>query len=466
MNVSKNSKKKRTKAQILADVRSHAGSKVRLAIADVDGILRGKTVHVDKFLSAVEGGVGVCNIVFGWDCADVPYSHDETHYTGWHTGYPDALARIDLDTYRRVPWDGDIPFFLADFEDSKGKPLSLCPRVLLKKIRDQASGMGFFPLFSQEFEWFNFIETNEGLNARGFHKPRTMSEGMCGFSILRASQHGDFFNDLFDQMTRFGIPLEGAHTETGPGVYEAAILCDEILESADRAVLFKTGFKEVCFKRGIMPSFMAKWNAALPGCSGHVHQSLWDPGRKKNLFHDNGAGPLRMSKLMQQYLAGQLHCLPHILPFYAPTVNSYKRLTEGAWAPNTVTWGVDNRTTAVRALLGTSSTQMRIEMRVPGSDVNPYLAMAASLASGLYGIRHKLKLDIPMTTGNGYADKRHGKLAVHLGEAVDLMRRSEIAEELFGKEFADHFARTRDWEWGQFTNAVTDWELKRYFELI
>ena len=172
-----------------------------------------------------------------------------------------------------------------------------------------------------------------------------------------------------------------------------------------------------------------------------------------------------MSTLMEHYIAGQLRCLPEILPMFAPTVNSYKRLVEGAWAPTTLTWAFDNRTTALRVLAGNESSA-RLETRVVGSDANPYLAMAACLASGLYGIRNKLKLDTPETIGSGYADTKNGTLPRNLWEATQAMKTSTIAAELFGPEFVDHFVRTREWEWRQFSKAVTDWELKRYFEII
>ena len=260
------------------------------------------------------------------------------------------------------------------------------------------------------------------------------------------------------------MQLEGLHTETGPGVYEAAIAHDEVLRAADKAVLFKNAVKEIAAKHGILASFMAKWNENLPGCSGHIHQSLWDKKNGKNLFYSAG-DENNMSDLLKHYLAGQLHCLPHILPMYAPTINSYKRLVEGAWAPTTVTWGLDNRTTAIR-ILHPSEKYTRLETRIPGSDSNPYLAMAAALASGLYGIKHQLPLTIEATSGNGYQDKRHGVLSANLYEATQAMRSSPIANELFGAKFTEHFTQTRLWEWKQYTKAVTDWELKRYFEII
>ena len=168
---------------------------------------------------------------------------------------------------------------------------------------------------------------------------------------------------------------------------------------------------------------------------------------------------------MKSYVAGQLFCLPHILPMLAPTINSYKRLVEGAWAPTTITWGLDNRTTALRVLSG-SAGSCRLETRVIGSDVNPYLAMAACLAAGLYGIKKKLKLNQPATVGNGYRDQSQGVLPSTLSEATAEMKTSKLARELLGAEFADHFIQTREWEWRQHLKAVTDWETRRYFEII
>ena len=444
--------------QALADV--HA-EKVKVAITDVDGVLRGKVISIEKFLSIAEKGFGFCDVVFGWDAGDVAY--DNAKITGWHTGYPDTTASIDVQTFRQVPWENGIPFFLADFSNAANIK-NICPRTLLKKIKKQAEDAGYVPYFSQEFEWFNFIDNRDELYKNDFRNPQPMTPGMFGYSVLRASQQGSYFHDLFDSLKKFDVPLEGIHTETGPGVYEAAILYSEILEAADRAVLFKTGAKEIAHHHGLIASFMAKWNENLPGCSGHVHQSLWTADKKTNLFYDKKS-KTAMSALMESYIAGQLHCLPHILPMYAPTINSYKRLVEGAWAPTTLTWAVDNRTTALRVLSG-SSTSTRLETRVVGSDSNPYLAMAGCLASGLYGIKNKLKLKTAATIGNGYADKKNGVLPRNLWEASQTMKESPVAKELFGEQFVAHFTGTREWEWKQFAKVVTDWELKRYFEII
>jgi glutamine synthetase len=450
------------KKQILDYVKNHPSGKVKLAATDIDGILRGKYVSVEKFLGIADSVLGFCDVVFGWDAGDVAY--ENTTYTGWHSGYPDAKARVDLSTFRKIPWENDVPFFLCEFVDDNGQPLYVCPRQLLKQVIGEADKAGFTPYFSQEFEWFNFAETPQSLQDKNYSKLTPLTPGMFGYSILRSTYRNDFFTALFDGMTKFNVPLEGLHTETGPGVYEAAIAYSGILEAADRAVLFKTAAKEIAYQHGIIATFMAKFNAGLPGCSGHVHQSLWDKASSKNLFHDE-MDKNKMSDAFKSYLAGQLYCLPYILPMVAPNINSYKRLVEGAWAPTTVTWAVDNRTVALRALPGGSKSS-RLETRVVGSDTNPYLAMAACLASGLYGIRKNLKLRQRATKGNGYRDESNGRFPKDLNEATVAMRDSKIAKTLFGEKFVEHFTQTREWEWRQYSKVVTDWELKRYLEII
>ena len=449
--------------EISAQLKKDGCTKVKLAVVDLDGVLRGKLMSIDKFLSIAEKGFGFCSVVFGWDIEDKAY--DNVSITGWHTGYPDMNACVDLTTYRRIPWDNDLPFFLADFSSfNENKSLSVCPRSLLKGIINKTHSLGFKPVFSQEFEWFNFEVKPDELSKNGFQQLKPLTPGMFGYSILRSSLKKEYFNDLFDYCLQFNIPLEGLHTETGPGVYEAAIKYSDILTAADRAVLFKNSVKEIAYLHGIMATFMAKWTETLPGCGGHIHQSLWDENETVNLFYEED-DLLNMSETMKSYLAGQLYCLPHILPMYAPNINSYKRLVEGAWAPTTLTWGVDNRTTAFRVIAG-SATSARLETRVPGSDVNPYLAMSACLASGLYGIEKKLPLNTAPTIGNGYREFKYGIIPSSLYDATFQMKSSELAFELFGQEFVEHFCKTREWECREFATKVTDWERKRYFEII
>jgi glutamine synthetase len=447
--------------EILPYVQNHDSGKVKIAITDIDGILRGKYISTEKFISIADANTSFCDVIFGWDAADSAY--DNVSYTGWHTGYPDAAARVDLSTFRKIPWENGVPFFLADLVQEGNKP-AVCPRQLLKKVLGDSIDAGFLPRFSQEFEWYNFSETPRSIHEKKFINLQPITPGMFGYSILRSSLQNDYFTDLFSLLNQFGIPIEGLHTETGPGTYEAAINYSEILEAADRAVLFKTAVKEIAYRHGIMATFMAKVSESLPGCGGHVHQSLWDTEKKKNLFYEE-KDIMKMSETMKHYLAGQLLLIPQLLPLFAPTINSYKRLVEGAWAPTTLTWGVDNRTAAVRVLNG-SKTSCRLETRVIGADANPYLAMAGALAAGLYGIKNKLGLNQPAVSGNGYLDDSNGRLPATLDDATRIMKESVIARDILGDGFVTHFTGTREWEWRQHLKTVTDWELKRYFEII
>lgn len=450
------------RAEILKLLEDSRAIKVKFAAIDIDGILRGKTISIDKFLQVAETGAGFCDVIFGWDSNDACY--DNVKITGWHTGYPDAKVRIDLSTYRNIPWDNDLAFFLADFSDPSGNDLAACPRSLLKRISLQAAEMGFLPLFSQEIEWSNFIGKPNELARNHYSNLEALTPGMFGYSLLRPALNNDYFNDLFNLLARFDISLEGIHTETGPGIYEACIIADEIVKAADKAVLLKHSVKEIAYRYGIVASFMAKVRSNLPGCGSHIHQSLWNLTGKKNLFFDSGDHD-KISPLMKHYIAGLLFCLPHIVPMYAPTINSYKRLGGGAWAPATVSWGFDNRTAALRVITFDEKST-RCEMRVPGADANPYLSMAASLASGLYGIRNKLELKIPATIGNAYEVKEHDRLPVNLMDATRIMKQSKVATELFGESFVEHYTATREWEWRQFSKEVTNWEINRYLEII
>jgi glutamine synthetase len=441
-------------------IRKSGAAKVKVACSDIDGVLRGKYLHRDKFEGAAEGGFGFCDVVFGWDCRDNVY--DNAQVTGWQHGFPDALARLDLNTHRKVPWDGGVDFFLGEFINPDGSPYPVCPRQTLKRVLQRAEKLGFQVMTGMEYEWFNFRETPQSWAAKKGVGPETITPGMFGYSLLRANQNREFFNALMDEMLAFGVPIEGLHTETGPGVYEAAIAFSEALEQADRAILFKTGAKEIGARFGIMPSFMAKWSQQYPGCSGHVHQSLSDG--KTNLFYD-ARNSRKMSALFESYLAGQVACLMEFAPMFWPTINSYKRLVDGFWAPVKPTWGIDNRTASFRVIAG-SPKATRLETRCPGADVNPYLAKAACIAAGLYGVEKGLKLTAPPITGTNQGAENIPRAPRTLIETTRIFSNSAIARDLLGDIFVEHFAATRDWEWRQWLDGVTDWELKRYLEII
>ena len=453
----------RSTKEVVAAVRASPGNRVKLAVVDIDGILRGKYVHKDKFLSAVEGGFGFCDVVYGWDSQDQCY--DNTTVTGWHKGYPDALARIDLATHRNVPWDDGVDFFLATFvRDAKGgeEAHPLDPRNVLARVLKRAEKLGLAPMCSLEFEFFNFAETPHSWHEKKGVDPEPLTPGMFGYSLLRANFARDYMKALFDELGAFRVPIEGLHTETGPGVYEAAIIYSEAMEAGDRAVLFKSGAKEIGARFGIMPSFMAKWSAQYPGCSGHVHQSLSDG--KKNVFFD-AKGRFGMSRVFERYLAGQVATLLEFAPMFWPTINSYKRLVDGFWAPVKPTWGVDNRTASFRVIPGGAKSQ-RLETRCPGADCNAYLALAACIAAGLHGIEHDLKLGAEPVRGTNEGAEDVPRAPRTLIETTRAFRASDRARDWFGDDFVDHFAATREWEWRQWLDAVTDWERKRYFEII
>jgi glutamine synthetase len=444
----------------LAAVRRSGSGKVKVAAADIDGVLRGKYLHREKFLAAVESGFGFCDVVFGWDSSDACY--DNTTLTGWQHGFPDATARIALDTFRNVPWDGGVPFFLGEFVTADGEPSPICPRQTLKRVLRRAEKLGVLPMCGVEFEWFNFSETPQSWAAKRGVGPEPITPGMFGYSLLRMNHGRQFLNALMDEMPAFRVPIEGLHTETGPGVYEAALLFSEALEAADRAILFKTGTKEIGARFGVMPSFMAKWSQQYPGCSGHIHQSLSDG--KRNLFWDPRS-PRKMSRLFESYVAGQLASAMEFAPMFWPTINSYKRLVDGFWAPVKPTWGIDNRTAAFRVLVP-SAKAARLETRCPGADINPYLAIAAVIAAGLDGVEKELRLTTPPITGTNQGAEEVPRAPRTLIETTRIFKQSAVARDWLGDDFVDHYAATREWEWRQWLDGVTDWELKRYFEII
>jgi glutamine synthetase len=261
------------------------------------------------------------------------------------------------------------------------------------------------------------------------------------------------------------MPLEGLHTETGPGVIEAAIRVDDALEAADKAALFKTMVKIFAQRRGWMATFMAKWSNDWPGQSGHLHMSLVERGSGRPVFFDEGA-PLAMSEQMRWFVGGQQQLMPELLAMLAPTVNAFTRLIPGFWAPTSASWGHENRTCALRVIGGSAQAQ-RVECRITAADINPYIALAAAIGAGLWGIEHKIEPDAPIA-GSAYAPEVPAERALPatLWEAAQRLRGSKAARDLFGDAFVDHYAGTREWEEREARKAVSDWQLARYFEII
>jgi glutamine synthetase len=436
--------------------------KVKVGGFDVDGVLRGKYISLEKFWSALEKGFGFCDVIFGWDVSDQLY--DNATVTGWSTGYPDALARIDTATFRVLPDAPDTAHFLVDFHTQDGAPHPACPRNLLKSVRQRAADAGFVSRFSAEFEFWVFQETPDSLHRKGFRQLDPLSPGMFGYSWLRQGQHQALVDDILDTCAAYDIEIEGIHTETGPGVWEAAIRYDDVLEAADKAALFKTTVKHICARHDLSATFMAKWSPDLPGSSGHIHQSLWDAHAKTNLFAT--AATDRLSETGLHYLGGLVTLAPELTAIYSPFVNSYKRYVPGLWAPLNASWGVENRTCGSRVILGPGQSAARIELRQTGADINPYVAMAACLGSGLHGIENEIAPP-PESTGDATAASDPSlALPLTLESAVDALRNSEAARSVLGEAFVDHYVRTRDWECREYNRSVSEWELRRYFEAV
>ncbi|MES3039471.1 MAG: glutamine synthetase [Bdellovibrionota bacterium] len=441
-------------------------NKVKIAITDLDGVMRGKYISLEKFESILNGTGGFCDCVFGWDMNDALY--DNAKFTGWHTAYPDALYKIDLATERILP-DENVPFYLADFVSSSDQttPHPICPRQTLKKVLAKAESMGFGFNLAFEYEFFLFNETPQSVRDKNYQNLKTLTPGMFGYSVIRNSTQSELFQGMMDYFAAMKVEIEGFHCETGPGVWEAAIKYDKALISADNANIFKTFTKVYLQKRDIMATFMARWNASLPGMGGHMHQSIYDLKTGKSLFYDANADH-NISPLMQSYLAGQIKYTKSFLAMISPTINSYTRLVKGFWAPTAVAWGIENRTTALRVIPGSEKSQ-RVEFRVAAADANPYLAAAAVLGAGLLGIEENLKLGPPIK-GNAYAVQEkiaeEYQLPSNLSASADNLDKSAKARELFGAEFVEHYVISRRWEVREHEKAITDWQLQRYFEII
>lgn len=462
-------------------------AKVKVAGVDVDGVQRGKYMSKDKFLSAVTGGgFGFCSVIFGWDMHDFVYPN-ELLISNRANGYKDLLAQIDLATYRRIPWENDVPFFLVSFLDPDTKePICADPRGVLKKVVDRAASKGFQCYAGCEYEYFQFKETPQSAADKKFTNLQPLTSGMHGYSLLRTQLNNSYFNDIFDETAKFEVSVEGHHTETGPGVYETALAYTSALRMADNAQLFKFAAKSIGMKHGVIPSFMAKPWGNLPGCSGHIHVSLRDANGKpvfavseSELKSGRPGAANEETKFISQeaewFLAGILDGLPDIMPMLVPTINGYKRLVGGEafWAPNAVTYGYDSRAASIRIISPPSvpPAATRFEVRVPGADMNPYFALSAIFALGLRGIEKKLSLPGPPISQLKPEDRKTGKvqmLPISLEAATErMMRKDSVAREesVFGDNFVDHFGGTRQHEVKLWNEAVTNWEVERYLEL-
>jgi glutamine synthetase len=371
---------------------------IKIGAPDIEGVYRGKRVAARFFLDSLTDGFAQCDVLFGWDIAENVLPN--LAFSNWSRGFADIVMKPDLSTFAIVPWEENVASCICDLWMEEGEHVTISPRYILGNLVERARGMGYEPMAASELEFRFFREDQVSLREKDFGPNLTpLNPGMNCYVISQSSADDQLLGRITRMMRDHGVEIEGYNREHGPGMYEMNIHYGNVLTAADRTLLFKTGVKEICHQMGLSATFMAKWNDQEDGSSGHSHMSLWDRNLEHNVFWDGNADR-HMSTTMGHFLAGVLSKLPEFMVLYAPVINSYKRYREGTWAPLNTTWGMDNRTCAVR-IINNGARAIRIENRVPGSDANFYLVFSAMLASGLYGIEHKLELPTRLA-GNAY----------------------------------------------------------------
>ncbi len=434
---------------------------VKLGVPDIDGVFRGKRIAARNFLDSLSDGFAQSDVIFGWDIAENVLPNLKA--SNAESGFGDFVMEPDLSTFALVPWEERIASCIGNLWTEGGEPVKVSPRYILSNLIERARTLGFEPQAAAELEVRFFREDQVSLREKDFGPNLTpLNPGTNCYVISHITADEHLVGNIARMMHAYGVELEGYTREHGPGMYELNMRYSDALTAADRTMLFKTGVKELCFQAGYSATFMAKWHEQEDGSSGHAHMSLWDRNREHNVFWDE-KNELHMSPVMRYFLAGLLEQMPNFISLYAPLINSYKRYVEGTWAPLDVTWGIDNRTCAARVITS-GRRSVRVENRVPGSDANFYLVFAAMLASGLYGIERQLEL--PERVTSLAMHNSAPTLARNMSSAVDLLERSEVAREYLGAEFVEHFVTSRRWEVKEFERAVTNWERRRYFELV
>ncbi len=443
-------------------IESNAIETVKIGTPDLDGVFRGKRVSAKQFLAGLGGpGFAQCDVIFGWDIGEEVVTGHHLAVGSADTGFADILLRPDLATFRIVPWETATAAVVCDVYDERGESVGVSPRSVLRRVIGRARAMGFDAQMAVELEFRIFREDQESLRAKSYTGLRPLNPGFNCYWISHASIDDAIVGGLRRQIDAYGIEVEGYNREHGEGMYEMNLHYAGALEAADRGMLFKSAAKELLARSGAVPTFMAKYSDRMDGCSGHIHQSLWRDGN--SAFWDEGAAH-HIGATMSSYIAGAIETLPELFALFAPNVNSYKRYVSGSWAPTAATWGIENRTTALRAIVSGESA-IRLENRVPGADVNPYLGFAACLAGGLSGVERNLA-PTPAVAGNVYEADGVAHLPPTLEAAIDLLDTSAIAREWLGDAFIDHYVAMRRWEVEKHRTAVTEWERRRYFEQV
>ena len=430
---------------------------VLVCMVDMQGRLMGKRFHAKHFISEGHKETHCCDYLLATDLE--MGTPDGYAATSWEDGYGDYTMKPDLTTLRKTPWlDGTAMVICDVLDHHTHEEVTHSPRAILKKQIKRLQEMGFDPIMATELEFFLFEKSFKEIQENGFRELRPISSYNEDYHILQTTKEQHIMRPLRNYLWSAGIPIENSKGEAETGQEELNIKYDNALNTAEHHTIAKHAVKEISWSKGHAVTFLPKWHHDKVGSSSHVHQSLWKNG--ENAFYDP-ADKLGMSKVMKHYMAGLLSYTSDITFFLAPYVNSYKRFARGTFAPTRIIWSVDNRTAGFR-LCGAGSKSVRVECRIGGSDMNPYLAIAAQIAAGIAGIENKLVLDEPAKGDVYQGDTK--MIPASLREAKDALSASEMLKSAFGEDVVKHYCRAAEVELEEFDRVVTDWEIARGFE--
>jgi len=425
---------------------------------DMQGRLMGKRFHAVNFVETSFRETHCCNYLLATDLEmATPHGYVAS---SWESGYGDYVMAPDLTTIRRLPWLDGTAMVLCDILDHHShQPVPHAPRQMLKRQIAQLRELGYDAMMATELEFFLFEKTVDDIRKSGFRDMVPISGYNEDYNILQTTKEEGVMRPIRNGLFGAGLPIENSKGEAETGQEELNIRYAEALACADHHIIAKNAIKEIAWQHGHAATFLPKWHHAKVGSSAHVHQSVWKDGIP--VFHD-AASDFGMSDLMRHYMAGLIAYAPEYTFFLAPYVNSYKRFAKGTFAPTKTVWSVDNRTAGFR-LCGDGTKAIRVECRIGGSDLNPYLAQAAMLAAGIRGIKDKMEL-APPTKGDAYENAQAQDIPQTLRAATEKLRSSVFLREAFGNDVIDHYTRCAEWEQEEFDRVVTDWEIARGFE--
>ncbi len=432
---------------------------VIMAQIDMQGRLMGKRFHVQHFLDSAHKETHSCNYLLTIDMEMEPVVGYKS--ASWAQGYGDYTMKPDLATLRRIPWQEGAALVLCDTQDHHGHDIAQAPRAILKAQLKRLNDAGMSAMMASELEFYLFKDSYAEAHDYGYRDLTPVSPYNEDYHIFQTAKEEVVMRAIRNQLYDAGVPVECTKGEAWAGQEEINIRYSDALTAADNHTIAKAATKEIAFANGQSATFMAKYDFAAAGSSSHIHQSLWSADGKKPLFLDPKAEH-GMSATMRHYMAGLLTYASDVTAFLAPNINSYKRFQAGTFAPTKAIWSRDNRTAGYR-MVGEGTKAIRIENRVGGADLNPYLAFAAQIAAGLAGIEQKLELE-PEFSGDAYVAKRVREIPKTLRDAASALKKSRMLRDALGDDVVDHYVHAAEWEQQEYDSKVTDWEIARGFE--